>query len=126
MPKGFLKCCGGIKLKGIKMEEFKLEDIFEKISEIFSENTNKKYVRLPIQRNQELLKNFFENIILNDGFVCGGFGRVSVSKNKDLIPSGDIDIYTKGKEQFEAISKRLEQAGYYAWATPRGPPVGTC
>lgn len=95
------------------MEEFKLEDIFEKISEIFSENTNKKYVRLPIQRNQELLKNFFENIILNDGFVCGGFGRVSVSKNKDLIPSGDIDIYTKGKEQFEAISKRLEQAGYY-------------
>jgi hypothetical protein len=95
------------------MNELKLEDIFEKIAEISGENKNKNYVRLPIQRNQELLKTFFENIIKDDGFVCGGFGRVSVSKNKDLIPSMDLDIYTKGKDQFEAISKRLELAGYY-------------
>jgi len=97
------------------MEEFnlELEETFKKISEISSENSNKNYVRLPIQRNQELLKTFFENIIKDDGFICGGFGRISVSKSKDLIPSGDIDIYTKGKDQFEAISKRLELAGYY-------------
>ena len=70
------------------MEEFNLEDIFEKISGISQEHTNKKYVRLPLQRNQELLRNFFENIIKDDGFICGGFGRISVSKSKDLIPSG--------------------------------------
>jgi hypothetical protein len=91
------------------------ENILNKVGEIFkpTKKTTEKYVKMKIQRNQELLKHFFENIIKDDGFICGGFGRVSVSKNSDPIPSGDIDIYTKGKESFDAISKRLEMSGYF-------------
>lgn len=76
------------------------ENILSNITEIFKPvKTNEKFVRVKIQRNQDLLKYLFENVIKDDGFICGGFGRVSVSKNSDPIPSGDIDIYSY--EQFK-------------------------
>lgn len=92
-----------------------IEELKKKIRELESKKTANKrtFNRIKIQRNQELLKNLFETVIQDDGFICGGFTRVCCSENKDIIPSMDIDIYTKGKEQFEAISKRLELNGYF-------------
>lgn len=95
--------------------DLEIENLKKRIRELQSQkdSSRKTFIRLPIKRNQELLKNLFETVILDDGFICGGFSRVCVSENADVIPSGDIDIYTKGKEQFEAISKRLELNGYF-------------
>jgi hypothetical protein len=92
-----------------------IEELKKKIRELQEKkvSSSKKFNRIKIQRNQELLKNLFETVIQDDGFICGGFSRVCCSENKDIIPSMDIDIYTKGKEQFEAISKRLELNGYF-------------
>lgn len=71
------------------------------------------YKRLKIQRNLELIKKLFSTIILDDGFICGGFGRVSVSSHTDPIPSGDIDIYCKNQEGFDRIALRLKENGYF-------------
>lgn len=92
-----------------------IEELKKKIRELETKKTANKrtFVRLPIQRNIDLLKNLFETVIQDDGFLCGGFSRVCCSTNSDVIPSMDVDIYTKGKEQFEAISKRLELNGYF-------------
>lgn len=74
---------------------------------------SKDYVYLKIQRNEELLKDLFENIIHEDGFICGGFARLSVSTVKNPVECGDIDIYCRGDEQYQAILLRLKKAGYY-------------
>lgn len=88
-------------------------ELQKKISELQSKKNLEKFVKIPIQRNQQLLKHLFDNVIKEDGFICGGFGRVSVSKNSEVIPSADIDIYCRDKEAFERISKRLEMNGYF-------------
>lgn len=90
-----------------------IETLRKKISELESKKTLEKFVKIPIQRNVQLLKHLFDNMIKDDGFICGGFGRVSVSKNEEVIPSADIDIYCRDKEAFERISKRLEMNGYF-------------
>lgn len=72
-----------------------------------------EFVKSKIQRNQALLKFLFENIIKDDGFLCGGFARVCVSTNPEIIPSQDIDIYCKNKDAYDSISKRLELNGYF-------------
>lgn len=90
-----------------------IETLRKKISELESKKTLEKFVKIPIQRNIQLLKHLFDNMIKDDGFICGGFGRVSVSKNEEVIPSADIDIYCRDKEAFERISKRLEMNGYF-------------
>jgi len=72
-----------------------------------------EYIRLKIKRNLELVKKLFENIIHDDGFICGGFVRVCVTEHVAPIPSGDIDIYCKGQEQFDAILGRLKENGYF-------------
>ena len=93
--------------------DLEIETLRKKISELESKKTLEKFVKIPIQRNMQLLKHLFDNMIKDDGFICGGFGRVSVSKNEEVIPSADIDIYCRDKEAFERISKRLEMNGYF-------------
>ena len=93
--------------------DIEIEELESKLNELKKQKVQTQFTRLPIQRNQELLKNLFDTVILDDGFLLGGFARVCVSQNSEIIPSGDIDIYTKGKEQFDLISKRLEMNGWF-------------
>jgi len=79
----------------------------------FKFTTSGDYIYMKIQRNDELLKDLFENIILDDGFVCGGFARFSLSTVKNLVECGDIDIYCRGDVQYQAILGRMKRAGYY-------------
>lgn len=87
------------------------EDI--KIANIFNEAHDTGYRRVRILRNMKLLTFLFDNIIREDGFICGGFARVCTSTNKEIIPSGDIDIYCKNKDSFDRIANRLETNGYF-------------
>lgn len=89
-----------------------IEELEKKLKEL-KRSKVPEFTKLKIQRNQSLLKFLFENIIKEDGFLCGGFARVCVSTNSDVIPSQDIDIYCKSKEAYESISKRLELNGYF-------------
>lgn len=85
----------------------------EKTPENLKFTNSRKYVYLKIQRNEELLKDLFENIIHDDGFVCGGFARLSVSTVKNAVECGDLDIYCRNDEKYQAILGRLKKAGYY-------------
>lgn len=71
------------------------------------------YVYMKIQRNEEVLKDLFENVIHADGFVCGGYARLCLSTNKNPVECGDIDIYCRGDKQYEKILARLKRLGYY-------------
>lgn len=75
------------------------------------------FIFMKIQRNEELLKDLFERFIQEDGFVCGGFARFSLSERKDPVTCGDIDIYCKGQEEFDRILLRMKKAGYYEQRT---------
>lgn len=75
------------------------------------------YGRFKIVRNKELLLDLFENIIQGDGFVCGGFARLSISESSNPIPCGDIDIYCRGQAQFDAILLRMKKLGYFEQRT---------
>ena len=75
--------------------------------------SNSTYIQLKIQRNIELLNKLFSTIIQDDGFICGGFGRVCVSTLNTIISSGDIDIYCKNEDSFNSILDRLKSLGYY-------------
>ncbi len=93
--------------------EEKIKILEKEIENLKTNEKANKFTKIQIQRNADLLKELFETIIKDDGFICGGFVRVCCSTKSDIVPSGDIDIYVKGKEQFESISKRLELNGYY-------------
>ena len=74
--------------KAINVSDNEIEELRKKIRELEEKKvSNKKtFIRLPIERNLELLKNLFADIIQDDGFLCGGFSRVCISKNSDVIP----------------------------------------
>lgn len=91
----------------------RIADLEKELETLKSQKNLTKFTKIAIQRNQSLLKHLFENVIKEDGFICGGFGRVSVSKNSEVIPSADIDIYCKDKDSFDRISNRLELNGYF-------------
>lgn len=91
----------------------RIADLEKELENLKSQKNLTRFTKIAIQRNQSLLKHLFENIIKEDGFICGGFGRVSVSKNSEVIPSADIDIYCKDKDSFDRISNRLELNGYF-------------
>lgn len=71
------------------------------------------YLYLKIQRNEELLKDIFEELIHADGFICGGYARLCLSNNKNPVDCGDIDIYCRGNKQYDKILARLKKRGYY-------------
>lgn len=74
---------------------------------------NEQYILLDIKRNLELITMLFDKFIQDDGFICGGFVRVSISTLKEVPPCSDIDIYSKSQDAYDRIVERLKLAGYY-------------
>jgi hypothetical protein len=69
------------------------------------------YVKAKIQRFQLQLKYFFDEIIKDDGFICGGFARVCLEDSM-FGNCEDVDIYCKNIEAYERIKDRLDKLAY--------------
>ena len=52
--------------------DIEIEELESKLNELKKQKVQTQFTRLPIQRNQELLKNLFDTVILDDGFLLGG------------------------------------------------------
>lgn len=95
---------------------------FEQIIKVTEEPVEKKekkslydkegtFVELKIIRSKPVIENLL-SIIKKNGFICGGFARVCCSKREDVIPSNDIDIYSKTKEDFDILKNRFIDMGF--------------
>ena len=72
---------------------------------------SKEMMRLDVVR-PALVKSILTNICQKDAFICGGFARVACSPCSKPIPTSDIDIYLLREEDFDKVSKRIEDAKY--------------
>jgi hypothetical protein len=66
---------------------------------------------IKIERNIDLLNYLFDNIIQEEGFICGGFARYCCSPKKNPTIAKDIDVYCF-ENSFESIKQRLFSLGY--------------
>ncbi len=72
-----------------------------------------------IRRETETLNGLFE-IIMADGFICGGFARYCTTPRVMPNRVSDIDVYAKGDEEYEDIKGRFIFAG---WESKKETPV---
>ena len=76
------------------------------------EQVKSEYENTEIKRFNKMIKGLFDNYIKEDGFICGGFARVCITKKDNYVPCSDVDIYTKNVEAFERIKSRLLANAY--------------
>jgi len=65
------------------------------------------YIETEITTNQKFLEKMFSDYIQRDGFICGGFARICITKNEKPKPCSDIDIYCISIEGYQSIRYRL-------------------
>ena len=66
------------------------------------------YVTIPILRDFNKIERLFKIVSENNlGFIAGGFCRWMCSPKKEPSEARDVDVFTRGKEEFEKLKTIL-------------------